>query len=84
MEVYRDVFNGDWESFDPFCVKGRGLANMDENCSFFRAFQGTYYCRVGKTESLGPWSRVIVYCRRVRMYMVFRILSSVPKLIDTK
>ena len=28
------------------------------------------YIRVGKTGSLGPWSRVIVYCRSVRMLTV--------------
>jgi len=39
-ESYRAVFDGDWENLDPFCVQGRGMANMDEHCSFFRAFQG--------------------------------------------
>jgi len=39
-EAYQAVFEGDWENLDPFCVKGRGKANMDEHCSFFRAFQG--------------------------------------------
>ena len=30
--------------------------------------------RVGKTGSLGPWSRVILYCRSVRMLAVIPLI----------
>ena len=37
--VYKHIFDGNWEKHDPFYVNGRSLALM-EGCSFFRAFQG--------------------------------------------
>ena len=40
QEASQAVFDGNWENLDPFCVKGRGKANLDDNCNFFRAFQG--------------------------------------------
>jgi len=76
-EVYRDVFNGDWESFDPFCVKGRGLAKMDEHCSFFRAFQGWT-----SLSTSGPGDgtlRVLPLLKEVLAYVMMRpLLDDIP------
>jgi hypothetical protein len=43
--VYRAIFTGDWESYDPFDARHRISANMDlynggGSCSTFRLFQG--------------------------------------------
>ena len=37
--VYKHIFEGNWEKHDPFYVNGRASALM-EGCSFFRTFQG--------------------------------------------
>jgi len=75
-ETYRDVFDGDWESFDPFCVKGRG-SFTDENCSFFRAFQGW----TALTPS-GPGNgtlRVLPLLKETIAYVMMRpLLDDVP------
>ena len=44
-QVYRHIFDGNWNDYDPFEADYRIEANMNDagyanGCSFFRAFQG--------------------------------------------
>jgi len=40
QETFKQIFDGQWEDYDPFCVNGRGFTRFDGTCTFFRTFQG--------------------------------------------
>ena len=45
-QVYRQIFNGSWEAFDPYDAEHRINVEEDENPNtshFFRSFQGVFF-----------------------------------------
>ena len=39
QETFKQIFDGQWEDYDPFCVNGRGFTRFDGTCTFFRYFK---------------------------------------------
>jgi len=70
--TYNKIYSGRWEDYNPFVVGGRGICNMDEHCSFFRAFQGWTSLTEGEPD--GGTLRVFPLLKESTAYLLMRPL----------
>jgi hypothetical protein len=74
---FKEIYNGDWENHDSFCVNGRGISQMDYQCSFFRCFQGwTSLSEAGPGEGT---LRVVPFLKEAIAHVLMRpLLADIP------
>jgi len=74
----QDIFDGNWEKLDPFCIKGRGMTCIEKNCTFFRAFQGWL-----SLSNSGPGEgtlKVLPLLKEVIAHIIMRpLLDDIPE-----